>query len=113
VEGIRGLPSVAAPTFFPKPSKNKDTWWETKAQESLNTRTPRDEQSEDESGEIEYTWDSSDEQEEGDTKKTAYMWNSMDEEDRTDTIIDCLVMLVTKRDRWESTSQGRVMCEYY
>ena len=22
-------------------------------------------------------------------------------------------MLVTKRDRWESTSQGRVMCEYY
>ncbi len=25
----------------------------------------------------------------------------------------CLVMLVTKRDRWESTSQGRVMCEHY
>jgi hypothetical protein len=22
-------------------------------------------------------------------------------------------MLVTKRDRWESTSQGRVMCEHY
>ena len=22
-------------------------------------------------------------------------------------------MIVTKRDRWESTSQGRVMCEYY
>ncbi len=22
-------------------------------------------------------------------------------------------MFVTKRDRWESTSQGRVMCEYY
>ena len=25
----------------------------------------------------------------------------------------CLIMLVTKRDRWESTSQGRVMCEHY
>ncbi len=25
----------------------------------------------------------------------------------------CLVLLVTKRDRWESTSQGRVMCEHY
>jgi hypothetical protein len=25
----------------------------------------------------------------------------------------CLVMLVTKRDRWESTSQGRVICEHY
>jgi hypothetical protein len=35
-------------------------------------------------------------------------------EDRksTDSVI-CLVMLVTKRDRWESTSQGRVMCEHY
>ncbi len=27
--------------------------------------------------------------------------------------VSCLVMLVTKRDRWESTSQGRVMCEHY
>jgi hypothetical protein len=25
----------------------------------------------------------------------------------------CLVLLVTKRDRWESTSQGLVMCENY
>ncbi len=25
----------------------------------------------------------------------------------------CLVMFVTKRDIWESTSQGRVMCEHY
>ncbi len=25
----------------------------------------------------------------------------------------CLVMLGTKRDRWESTSQGRVICEHY
>jgi hypothetical protein len=25
----------------------------------------------------------------------------------------CLVILVTKGDRWESTSQGRVMCEHY
>jgi hypothetical protein len=24
-----------------------------------------------------------------------------------------MVMLVTKRDRWESTSQERVMCEHY
>jgi hypothetical protein len=29
------------------------------------------------------------------------------------TAESCLVMLVTKRDRWESTSQGRVMCEHY
>ncbi len=27
--------------------------------------------------------------------------------------LSCLVMFVTKRDRWESTSQGRVMCEHY
>jgi hypothetical protein len=40
VEGIHGLPQVGAPTFFPKTSKNKDTWWETKTQESLTTRTP-------------------------------------------------------------------------
>ena len=86
MEGIHGLPAVAAPTFFPKTSKNKDTWWEAKAQESSNTNTPRDEQSADKSGETEYVWDSSDEQEEGDTKKTAYIWDSMDEEDRTDTI---------------------------
>ena len=86
MEGIHGLPSVVAPTFFPKDSKNKDTWWETKAQESSNTNTPRDEQSADESGETEYVWDSSDEQEEGDTQKTTYIWDSMDEADRTDTI---------------------------
>ena len=95
MEGIHGLPAVSAPTFFPKDSRNKDTWWETKAQESLSTRTPRDEQSEDESGEIEYVWDSSDEQEEGDTKKTAYMWDSMDEEDRADTID-----ILKQSDRW-------------
>ena len=86
VEGIHGLPAVAAPTFFPKASKNKDTWWETKAQESSNTNTPQDEQSTDESGETEYTWDSSNQQEEGETKKTAYIWDSMDKEGRTDTI---------------------------
>ncbi len=33
-------------------------------------KNPRDEQSEDDSGETEYVRDSSDEQEEGDTKKT-------------------------------------------
>ena len=27
--------------------------------------------------------------------------------------IGCLVLLVTKRDRWESTPQGGVMCEHY
>ncbi len=86
MEGIHGLPAVAAPTFFPKAYRNKDTWWETKAQESPSTRTPRDEQNETEPAEIEYVWDSSDEQEEGDTTKTAYMWDSMDEEDRADTI---------------------------
>ena len=74
------------PTFFPTASRNKDTWWERRAEESSNIKTPRDEQSEDESGETEYVWDSSDEQEEGDTKKMAYMWDSMDEEDRSDTI---------------------------
>jgi hypothetical protein len=52
----------------------------------MSTRTPRDEHSEDESGETEYVWDSSDEKEEGDTKKTAYIWDSMDEGDRADTI---------------------------
>jgi hypothetical protein len=86
VEGIHGLPVVAAPTFFPKASKNEETWWKTKAQESMSTRTPRDEQSEGESGETEYVWDSSDEKEEGDTKKISYIWDSMDEEDRADTI---------------------------
>jgi hypothetical protein len=87
VEGIHGLPAVAASTLLPVSSRKKDTWWETRSEESLSMKTPRDEQSEDESGETEYVWDSSDEQEEGDTKKTAYMlWDSMDEEDRTDTI---------------------------
>jgi hypothetical protein len=77
---------VASPTFFSKTSKNKDTWWKTKTQESMSTRTPQDEQIEDESEDTEYVWDSSDEKEEGDTKKTAYTWDSMDEGDREDTI---------------------------
>jgi hypothetical protein len=81
VEGLHGLPAIAAPTFFPKASKNKDIWWETKT--SLNT--PRDE-SENESGETEDVGDPSDEQEEGDIKTTAYLWDSMDEEDREDTM---------------------------
>jgi hypothetical protein len=81
VEGLHGLPPIAAPNFFPKASKNKDIWWETKR--SLNT--PRDE-SENESGETEDTGDPSDEQEEGDIKTTAYLWDSMDEEDREDTM---------------------------
>ena len=72
VEGLHGLPAIAAPTFFPKASKNKDIWWETKT--SLNT--PRDE-SENESGETEDVGDPSDEQEEGDIKTTAYLWDSI------------------------------------
>jgi hypothetical protein len=104
VEEIHGLQTVAAPIFFPKSPKNKETWWKTKAQESMSTRTPRDEHSEDESGETEYVWDSSDEKEEGDTKKTTYIWDSMDEEDRTDTIeilkqTDGWVIWKTK-DKW-------------
>jgi hypothetical protein len=83
VEGIHGLPSVTAPTFFPKASKNKDIWWETKTSSSTNAQ--RDE-NENESGETEDVWDPSDEQEEGDTKTTAYLWDSMDEEDRKETI---------------------------
>ena len=83
VEGLHGLPAVAAPTFFPKASKNKDIWWETKT--PSNTSTLRDE-SENETGEAEDTWDPSDEQEKGHTKTTAYLWDSMDEEDRKDTI---------------------------
>ena len=70
------------PTFFPNSSKKKDTWWETKAQKSPVTRTPRDEQNEDESGEIEYVWDSSDEQEEGDTKKTCVGLDGRRRQDR-------------------------------
>jgi hypothetical protein len=35
VEGLHGLPAIATTTFFPKVSKNKDIWWETKT--SLNT----------------------------------------------------------------------------
>ncbi len=95
MEGIHGLPAVAAPTFFPKASRNKDTWWQTKAKKSPSTRTPRDEQSEDETGEIEYALDSLDEQEEGDTKTTAYIWDSMDEEDRADTID-----ILKQSDKW-------------
>ena len=78
-----------------------------KVQESSSTRTPRDEQNEDESGETEYVWDSSDEQEEGDTKKTAYIWDSMDKEDRADTI-DILKqsdkwVIWKSKDKWSSS----------
>jgi hypothetical protein len=76
VAGLHGLPAVAGPTFFPKASKNKDIWWETKTSSS----TLRDE-SENQSGQTEDAWDPSDEQEEGDIKTTAYLWDSMDEED--------------------------------
>jgi len=61
VEGIHGLPGVAASTFFPTTSRNKDTWWKMSTGNSSKIKTPRDEQSEDESGETEYVWDSSDE----------------------------------------------------
>jgi hypothetical protein len=81
VEGLHGLPAIAAPTFFPKASKNKDIWWETKT--SLNT--PRDD-NENKPAETEDTGDPSDEQEEGDIKTTTYLWDSMDEEDREDTM---------------------------
>jgi hypothetical protein len=81
VEGLHGLPTIAASTFFPKASKNKDIWWETKT--SLNT--PRDE-NENESRETEDAWDPSDEQEEGGRKTTSYIWDSMDEEDREDSM---------------------------
>ena len=29
-EAVHGLPAIAAPTFFPKATKNKNIWWETK-----------------------------------------------------------------------------------
>jgi hypothetical protein len=95
VEGIHGLPAISAPTFFPTDSRNKDTWWEKRAGESTSVKAPQDEQSEDDSAETEYAWDSSDEQGEGDTKKTAYMWDSIDEEDRTDTMNS-----LDQSDRW-------------
>ena len=104
MEGLHGLPAVAAPTFFPKASKNKDIWWETKTPSS--TSTLRDE-SENEPGEAEDTWDPSDEQENGHTKTTAYLWDSMDEEDRKDTI-DTLQqsdewVIWKSKDKWSTT----------
>jgi hypothetical protein len=79
--------------------------------DSSKIQTPRDKQSEDESGETEYAWDSSDEQEEGDTKKTAYIWDSMDEEDRADTIdnlkqSDKLVIWKSK-DKWSASLKDK------
>ncbi len=70
-----------APTFFPKATKNKDIWWETKT--PLNT--PQDE-SENELMETGDSGDPPDGQDVGDMKTTAYIWDSMDEEDRVDTM---------------------------
>jgi hypothetical protein len=42
VERIHGLPAIAAPTFFPTTSRNKDTWWEKRAGEATSMKTPRD-----------------------------------------------------------------------
>ncbi len=40
VEGIHILPAVAASTLFPMSSRKKDTWWETRSEESLSMKTP-------------------------------------------------------------------------
>ncbi len=67
--------------------------------------TPRDE-SENESGETDDTWDPSDEQEEGDIKTTAYLWDSIDEEDRPDTMD-----ILKQSDEWviwKSTDGGKI-----
>ncbi len=92
-------------SFFPKTTKNKDIWWESKT----SLITPRDE-SENESGETE-AWDPFDEQEEeGYRKTTAYIWDSMDEEDREDTM-DTLKqsdewVIWKSKDKWTTLLQA-------
>ena len=81
-ERLHGLPTVAAPTFFPTASRSQETWWERREGETIDRRTQRDEQSEDYSEGPEDMRDFADEHVEEDRKKTACMWDSMDEEDR-------------------------------
>ncbi len=69
------------PTFFPKATKNKNIWWETKT-----PRITRTDESEDESMETEDEGDPPDGQVAVDTHTIAYIWDSMDEEDRKDTM---------------------------
>jgi hypothetical protein len=116
VEGIHGLQGVAASTFSPTVSRNKDTWWKMNVEDSPNIHPHRDEQSEDELGGTEYVWDSSDEEEEGDTKKTcmtfSYMWDSMDEEDREDSLDNLNQSdkwdIWKSKDRWSISLKGTV-----
>jgi hypothetical protein len=80
-EGVHGLPAIAAPTFFPKATKNKNIWWETKTP----LITPPDE-TENESMETKDEGDPPDGQGTEDKHTIAYIWDSMDEEDREDTM---------------------------
>ena len=72
---------IVAPTFFPKDTKNKNIWWETKT--PLITL---EDEIENELMETEDEGDPPDGQDVGNTHTTVYIWDSMEEEDREDTM---------------------------